>query len=331
MPPDPRLVSIRAAERSSRELAVLFGQLGTIEHPRGAILRAYRNASGALESVLRGSPGGQMAQFRALEVFATLRNDVEAAARETMTAAAGIGIAQAQTEARARGLGAITAQPVVAQTQIDPWLAIVAEQQAAALGILYTGADPALILGDEMRMGILQPAPVTREGSRWLTLAALAAWALAIRGPAAEAGLEQKQAVAALDERTTQTCLRVHAQVKPFDQPYRLTGTPRFADEIQFPPFHWYCRTVSVLVAEGEESDQLSQAMREASAAELAARAEDERRIDEIQTQLASLGVVPNARVLNSDTDEIRALRRELRAARERPEIHPASALSRRG
>lgn len=57
----------------------------------------------------------------------------------------------------------------------------------------------------------------------------------------------QKQAIATIDERTTDCCLRVHGQTKPLDEPFKLTGTPRFADEIQDPPFHWYCRTSEAL------------------------------------------------------------------------------------
>lgn len=57
-------------------------------------------------------------------------------------------------------------------------------------------------------------------------------------------GLE-KQAVAAIDENTTDCCLRVHGQIQPLASPYDLKGRPRFADKIAFPPFHWNCRTSS--------------------------------------------------------------------------------------
>ncbi len=57
----------------------------------------------------------------------------------------------------------------------------------------------------------------------------------------------QKQAIATIDERTTDCCLRVHGQVQPIDEPFELTGTPRYADEVQDPPFHWYCRTSEAL------------------------------------------------------------------------------------
>ncbi len=59
-------------------------------------------------------------------------------------------------------------------------------------------------------------------------------------------GTLQKQAVAAIDDRTTECCLRVHGQIQDLDKPYKLTGTPRFQDEMMFPAFHWSCRTSSV-------------------------------------------------------------------------------------
>lgn len=83
-------------------------------------------------------------------------------------------------------------------------------------------------------------------------------------------GKLQKQAVAAIDDRTTECCLRVHGQITDLDQPYKLTGTPRFQDEMMFPAFHWNCRTSSVAyhpafdaAAEGTEAStayMLSQA-----------------------------------------------------------------------
>jgi len=59
-------------------------------------------------------------------------------------------------------------------------------------------------------------------------------------------GKLQKQAIAAIDERTTECCLKVHAQIQDLDKPYKLKGRPRFQDEMMFPGFHWRCRTSSV-------------------------------------------------------------------------------------
>jgi hypothetical protein len=85
----------------------------------------------------------------------------------------------------------------------------------------------------------------------------------------------QKQAVAVVQPGvTTECCLRVHGQIQPIDQPYRLTGQPRFADEMMFPAFHWRCRSSSVAyhplydqLAEGTEAS--TKAMREQARAAL--------------------------------------------------------------
>lgn len=83
-------------------------------------------------------------------------------------------------------------------------------------------------------------------------------------------GKLQKQAIAAIDDRTTECCLKVHSQIQDLDKPYKLTGTPRFQDEMMFPGFHWRCRTSSAAyhpafdeAAEGTEAStayMLSQA-----------------------------------------------------------------------
>ena len=53
----------------------------------------------------------------------------------------------------------------------------------------------------------------------------------------------QKQVVAVIGPNTTDCCLRAHGQIQPVDQPFTLTGTPRFADEMMYCPFHWNCRS----------------------------------------------------------------------------------------
>ena len=84
----------------------------------------------------------------------------------------------------------------------------------------------------------------------------------------------KKQAIATIDERTTDCCLKVHGQIQPLEKDFRLTGTPRFADKVPDPPFHWYCRTTEVLYNEKfEEFGITTEKMRDAANAELDARA----------------------------------------------------------
>ena len=71
----------------------------------------------------------------------------------------------------------------------------------------------------------------------------------------------KKQAIAHIGSRTTDTCLRVHGQIKNIDEPYILSGQPSFARKQMLPPFHWNCRTSSAPYMKAwEERSQLQTA-----------------------------------------------------------------------
>jgi len=194
----------------------------------------------------------------------------------------------------------------------------------------------ALVLGDGTRLGLLQPAPVVREAANWVTRTQALAWAAGLGGVLRRAGTAPgeflKQAVAAVDERTTETCLRVHGQVTAMGGEFRLTGTPRFADRMAAPPFHWFCRTATALVRAEDADDELTREMRQAAGAEIVARERATLRVLELQGRLAAAGAAPDARARAGDSARVRRLRGQLREARGqvRVEIHPASATSRR-
>lgn len=82
----------------------------------------------------------------------------------------------------------------------------------------------------------------------------------------------QKQWVSVITPETTQTCLRAHGQIRELDEPYALTGTPRFSDEVMTPPGHWNCRSSSVAYHPDFEVGELTtKTMREAAREALAA------------------------------------------------------------
>lgn len=87
-----------------------------------------------------------------------------------------------------------------------------------------------------------------------------------------------RQAVAVIDERTTDCCLRVHGQWQAMDDDFTLTGTPRYADTQPRPPFHKWCRSATALVQRKYAADDLTQQMRDAARAELIARTQKPRR-----------------------------------------------------
>lgn len=83
----------------------------------------------------------------------------------------------------------------------------------------------------------------------------------------------QKQAIAAIDRRTTQCCLQVHGQIRELNEAFTTDGAPAFAGQQQSPPFHHRCRTVIALYHPAMESVGPSTAELRASArAELAER-----------------------------------------------------------
>lgn len=84
----------------------------------------------------------------------------------------------------------------------------------------------------------------------------------------------QKQAIAAIQGRTTDTCLRVHGQIRDVGEPFDLTGTPRFADRMMSPSFHWNCRTsVAMYHPLFERGGLTTSNMRSSAQAELRRRA----------------------------------------------------------
>ncbi len=99
---NPRLASIRAAKRTNKGLAVLFGRMGSTKHPRGQILGAYRYARRILRPMLQEP----LAVFEAPQVLANLRRGIDATAQDLLYQASNLGQSQATIEAQAWSLPA---------------------------------------------------------------------------------------------------------------------------------------------------------------------------------------------------------------------------------
>ena len=284
---NPRIASIRAAQHTTRELKQLFAKLGTEEHPRGQIRAAYNNARRALRDVT-GRVTGPMAQFEAQEVLGGLRRDVADAARTTLNAAAELGRVQAEAEAAAWGIPMGNANQDM-DLALSGWLGPLDAQIAYALMVLGMGGDIALVLGDDTRQGALRHSELTSLGAG--ILAGMAAAMMAALQLEQTREPWSKQAIAGIDERTTDCCLRVHGQIVPMSGRFTLTGTPRYADHMEWSPFHDWCRTSIAMIPTAMPEDDLTAQMRDAARAEIDAREE----------------------------------------TGQRPEIHPSHARSRRG
>lgn len=125
-----------------------------------------------------------------------------------------------------------------------------------------TGASP-------WRNGMLSAERMTR---RTVITAGNASHQEAIGAVAQVVPEVQKQAIAVIGPNTTDCCIRVHGQIQPVDQPFVLEGTPRFADRMMTPSFHWNCRSVVTMWHPVFEQTAPTAKMVAAADAELARR-----------------------------------------------------------
>lgn len=85
----------------------------------------------------------------------------------------------------------------------------------------------------------------------------------------------KRQAVAVVAGNTTDCCLQVHGQIVGVNEPFALSGEPRFSDSMMHPPFHWNCRSAAAAWHPRFEAGGLTTVNMQASAkAELKRRQE---------------------------------------------------------
>ena len=264
---------IQSALRTNDEIKTLFTKLGTTDAPRGRVLSAYRVARRALAGNLRRPDA-------VLDTLLELRQTVLESTQSILDDAAEMGTTQAKRELMVYGLqlgeGREDRAPVLIADANQVVLSALDAQlngvRALALNGLASEDDP-LILGDAERVGMLSPNPIIAAGALWVAHVALGAYTSTVQSATRDSGNEfKRQAIAAIDERTTDCCLQVQGQVVGLDEDFKLTGTPRFADELRNPPFHWWCRTATALVRAKDAGDDLTQEMRDAADAEMKAR-----------------------------------------------------------
>jgi len=299
--------AVHAALQASDDLKRLFDRAGIGPHPHGLIVSAYRNARRSMEVVLR--PGGDdladiMRLAHARETFAALRRDVGATSSELLRAAVEIGLEQAETEREIYGIaGDVATAAVDIAPAIAAILAEIVRQETWAVAAVAGFSLPAAataILGDSTRLGLMAPGSVLRTAARWLAGLldrARSGWIellerahlererldLAREWGVPERLLQEdaiwyKQVCAVIDQKTTECCLRAHGQAVPLDQPFRLTGSPRYADEQEKPPFHDYCRSTWATIRKQDVRDEYTEFMRAPRRKELQRRYRIERR-----------------------------------------------------
>lgn len=253
MAANPLLLSIREAVRLNKELDHLFGLVGNKTHPRGRILTAYRVALRALRA--DSSPNSVR------EVMRNLRNQIEREAREFLIDATVIGHRSAIDQAGF--YGTLLKPPPVDMQRIEQQAEMISDQVqvqlSAAVGLSLMEREAELIVGTAERSGVVRPAPIVSGIN--LGMASLMGFAFSAAIQQKSGNGFGKQIIAALDSRTTDCCLRAHGQIQPLDGLFHLTGEPRFADDMDWAPFHWNCRS-SVALYKPEYDDGLTDQMR---------------------------------------------------------------------
>lgn len=259
----------RAATSHARTLVGVERQLAA------AWITAYRRLRVTLqEPLLQGGPRLMRAQLPA--ATAETRQALQRALSRSLTATGQQSQAFAQVElerlAELLGPGArITPAAALASTEQARRLLL---EAASARDLQWFDGVSGLLLAETVRLELASADPATagelllapgiaQDGRASVWRSGLGSMALAAtdavfstdnagRGAiylaAQPSGQRyQKQAIAAIDARTTDCCRRVNGQIQPLDKPFELRGTPRFADRLMQPPFHWNCRTVTVL------------------------------------------------------------------------------------
>lgn len=284
--------AIKHALRADADIKKLFARMGTADNPRGRVLTAYRAARTAVAAQIRdGDRRGAMATL----------TDLRATVRDTASDLLGDAVEVGNKQA-AGALEIYTLPPpvgagndtAIVQNALNA-IAVEVDKQAYTLGglILAGRATPEYAIGDGTRTGVLNAGAVQRAMSFWLATTATAVFAgTVLRATQSTAGgvtagttgrqrAWVRQAVCAIDERTTICCLRVNGQTVDLDGgKYHLTGAPRYADFLPAPPFHWYCRTAQAVVLAEMAEDKYTKELREAGAAELDARARTGERVE---------------------------------------------------
>lgn len=258
MPPtNPLENAIRSAARANETLAAMFRRAGSVESGRGYVISAYRTANRALAQALQESNRTLAVWDTIRTLKASLRNGI----RTSMLDASAAGVEEALRQLRFYEGEDQTVIPIVLGTQVDSavtaLMAQVERQEQLLNAYLAAGLDETLITGDAERQGVLRPSDILTGAAFWM---AALMWG-GYQSQVESRPQYDKQAVATLDARVTECCLKVHGQIQELDDKFHLTGSPRFADHLDWTPFHWYCRT-SIALYLPEYDDGLTARMR---------------------------------------------------------------------
>jgi len=245
---NPLLQSINAALAANATLGLIYDAIYTKDDPGCIVTAAYRNALRAITAGLQET-NKKMAVTEAMH---ELRNSLRSSVTDVLTTAQIAGIENAITQLKyykitapgpvAPAASFVNTLSVQLNTAVAAIVSNIESQAATVSAILAAELDTELIIGTSTSAGIVKPGGIGAGIIFWAGSLFADAFGSHIAGHGQGYGF-QKQAVAALDQKTTDCCLRVHGQIQPLNREFVLTGHPRFADKLDWSPFHWNCRT----------------------------------------------------------------------------------------
>jgi hypothetical protein len=244
MDTSPVLQSVKIALEAHDYQGKLFSKIGNNSNPKGAVTTAYRNAYRALKTAMTERNREQAVA----EVLSQLKTAVAVGVRPVLQASIKYSQIYAEKQLSLFGEDVTPTTSIDLSTQVDNAMdAVIAglDNQAARISsILIAGLDDSLIMGDANHVGLLRPSEIITSVNFWISTLLWSNFERTLKRKVDTKEIYfDKVAVAALDQHTTDCCLRVHGQVQPIDAPFHLDGFPRYADLMDWPPFHWHCRT----------------------------------------------------------------------------------------
>ena len=278
MPANPLRVAQRDALRLANWIAWATGKyLGSQQHPRGQVMNIYRKARRDMSGVLKAKR--RTMRGEAQEILQDTRRKLELVTNEVVLEAVAQGRNSALVQLAAYADDGVQYLPQMLPALVDDIaqapLMEFSKQAMQILGLIAGGGDVLTsVVGDAGRVGIMQPSPIITVAADTVTKSLATSFANTVgREPAQEFGW-QKQPIPAIDDRTTETCLNVAGQIVGVDDKFHLTGEPRFADDMDWSPFHWYCRT-SIALHLPQYDDGVTAELRDDVKAEREKRAQE--------------------------------------------------------
>lgn len=240
--------SITHAREASFRLATLIAELSI------ALDLAYAEARKALEQGLEHNTQS-LREREIRQTLNQLKSQISTLAENALQHAEAEGLSQARADAVLFGanvsLGLLTVEERAnAQAALD---ADANRQIRLILALLLFGMSSqpnrnfATVFGGKNRVGLFTPSPLVQSIDFWATTLAQQAYdsgARKISEHLTEQGVTLGRiAVLGTNHDHTETCLNVSGQIVGMTENFKLEGTPKYADEMFAPPFHYRCYT----------------------------------------------------------------------------------------